>query len=614
MDLSRPKVPVTITFSVPGTLPPVFVASSLTTPSWEPIEMSVKDERTASGDLIFEKNFDAVESGEYQYKFRLGPGDWWVCDESAPIVCDDAGNRNNLLLVTPLQSPALDKGGPRSTSSAPEIAAEDATTSDKLKDGEGGRSHSDPAPAPLPFTVVETVPDAEQPVYGGKRPASLGGDASKRAADAEPDGEFESPEANSSPVKPDTQNDILVPSVVIEKTDDEPAHGDDLGANATQGQQDAHEKRAADAEPDKVVVTGDVEEPKELSRLKLVPESELPAETSTMEDQHSPLLPHEELEPLSDDEAPLLPHERSTSVSNAGSEAGEDAITAADFAPVEFDGDMPLFRHESISVSAVDSPPRSPSQSQHKSHTSLKDMMDDEDINDPSIEPFPTRRETIYEHLQTLASRREVDIALPEDIDTSPRRKTSRSSSELIPPASPLDSIKETEESEGEDVDELPSRTIPEPVVERPIPAVPTPPLTPKDDGDGKRHDRADSLVTVTGEEHSRDAEGQSDGTDGTKGLSNPEPPSANLEPSAASAEVDRPSTSHSAKVTPNKQNSSFMIKFWNNLFGSWLGPVLHRLLTLAYRVLALAIGTAIVAYSYQSTLLGTAAPSYVDQ
>lgn len=516
--------------------------------------MSVKDERTASGDLVFEKSFDAVESGEYQYKFRLGPGDWWVCDESAPIVCDDAGNRNNLLLVTPPQSPALDKGGPRSTSSAPEVAAEDATTSDKLKDGEG-----------------------------------------------------------------DTQNNISVPSVVIEKTDDEPAHGDDLGANATQGQQDAHEKRAADAEPDKVVVTGDVEEPKELSRLKLVPESELPAETPTMEDQHSPLLPHEELEPLSDDEAPLLPHERSTSVSNAGSEAGEDAIAAADFAPVEFDGDMPLFRHESISVSAVDSPPRSPSQSQHKSHTSLKDIMDEEDINDPSIEPFPTRRETIYEHLQTLASRREVDIALPEDIDTSPRRKTSRSSSEHIPPASPLDSIKETEESEGEDVDELPSRTIPEPVVERPIPAVPTPPLTPKDDEDGKRHDRADSLVTVTGEENSRDAEGQSNDTDGTKGLSNPEPHSASLEPSAASAEVDRPSTSHSAKVTPNKQNSSFMIKFWNNLFGSWLGPVVRWFTRVCggqgrATVLALAIGTAIVAYSYQSTLLGTAAPSYVDQ
>lgn len=85
MDLSRPKVPVVITFSVPGTQPPVYVASSLTNPAWDPLEMSVKEGRTPSGDLVFEKSFDAVESGEYQYKFRLGPGDWWVCDENAPI-------------------------------------------------------------------------------------------------------------------------------------------------------------------------------------------------------------------------------------------------------------------------------------------------------------------------------------------------------------------------------------------------------------------------------------------------------------------------------------------------------------------------------------------------
>ncbi|KAK7530155.1 uncharacterized protein J3D65DRAFT_640359 [Phyllosticta citribraziliensis] len=84
MDLSRPKIPVTITFYHPSTSPPVFVATSLTNPPWQVVEMDVKQERTPSGDLIFEKKFDAVEAGEYQYKFRLGPGDWWVCDDNAP--------------------------------------------------------------------------------------------------------------------------------------------------------------------------------------------------------------------------------------------------------------------------------------------------------------------------------------------------------------------------------------------------------------------------------------------------------------------------------------------------------------------------------------------------
>ncbi|KAK7548059.1 hypothetical protein IWX46DRAFT_43540 [Phyllosticta citricarpa] len=109
MDLSRPKIPVTITFFHPNTSPPVFVATSLTNPPWQVVEMDVKQERTPSGDLIFEKKFDAVEAGEYQYKFRLGPGDWWVCDDNAPTVSDGFGNSNNLLIVEP-KDPLAEQG------------------------------------------------------------------------------------------------------------------------------------------------------------------------------------------------------------------------------------------------------------------------------------------------------------------------------------------------------------------------------------------------------------------------------------------------------------------------------------------------------------------------
>ncbi|KAF4538778.1 hypothetical protein BFW01_g8429 [Lasiodiplodia theobromae] len=591
MDLSRPKVSVTITFSVPGTHPPVYVASSLTNPPWAPVEMSIKDERTPAGDLVFEKSFDAVESGEYQYKFRLGPGDWWVCDENAPIVSDEAGNRNNLLVVTPPQSPALDRGetsSARSILSTPEV--ENLATTDEPKDGEGSGSPLDTAPDPLPSTVVDQVPNAEQPAYSDKKPASLMEEASKSTAEAEPAVESEPAEANSSHTKLDSQKPVLLPSVVIEKTDDKPAYGDDLGANATQGQQEAHAKRAADAEPDKVVVTGDVEEPKELSKLRLVPKSEIPAEISNAEDQHSPLLPHEAFEPLAD-EAPLLPHERSTSVSNTESEDDEDAVASTDFAPVEFDGDIPLFRHESISLASSDSPPRSPSQSRPKSHASLKDMMDEEDVNDPSIEPFPTRRETIYEHLQGLANRMEVDCSLPEASETSPRRKNSRSSSEMLPPPSPLDSIKEDEEIEEEDLNKSPSLVAPAHLVDQSVAAEPTPPLTPKNDVHATRQDRADSLVTVTGEDTPKDVKDQASDTDSSKSqldepIELPElrpsslrpasmrPPS--LAPPVGNRDISRPGTSHSAKITPNKQSSSFMINFWNSLFGSWLAPVVR--------------------------------------
>lgn len=71
---------IVITYRKAGTKPPVFVAGTFSDPAWQPYEMSVSSD--ASGELSFEK-FVTVEAGtELQYKFRLGNGDWWVCDDS----------------------------------------------------------------------------------------------------------------------------------------------------------------------------------------------------------------------------------------------------------------------------------------------------------------------------------------------------------------------------------------------------------------------------------------------------------------------------------------------------------------------------------------------------
>lgn len=74
---------VRITYSHPGTQPPVYVATSLSSPPWQPLEMRCGDQRTNDGELIFHRDFENVDAGSYQYKFRLGPGDWWVLDETA---------------------------------------------------------------------------------------------------------------------------------------------------------------------------------------------------------------------------------------------------------------------------------------------------------------------------------------------------------------------------------------------------------------------------------------------------------------------------------------------------------------------------------------------------
>ncbi|MCJ1248007.1 hypothetical protein MMC30_005222 [Trapelia coarctata] len=98
---------VRITYTSPGIQPPVFVAGAFTDPPWQPCEMEhVRPASYPSTDLegkavySFFKEFNVTE-GRWQYKFRLGPGDWWACDETAEIVTDDAGNRNNLLVISP---------------------------------------------------------------------------------------------------------------------------------------------------------------------------------------------------------------------------------------------------------------------------------------------------------------------------------------------------------------------------------------------------------------------------------------------------------------------------------------------------------------------------------
>jgi len=86
--LASSKQRVRITYTSPGAQPPVFVAGAFTDPPWQPCEMDKALDSTVDPqgkpDTAFFKEFQVAE-GSWQYKFRLGPGDWWACDESAEI-------------------------------------------------------------------------------------------------------------------------------------------------------------------------------------------------------------------------------------------------------------------------------------------------------------------------------------------------------------------------------------------------------------------------------------------------------------------------------------------------------------------------------------------------
>lgn len=87
---SEATYPIKITFDSPGACPPVYVAGSFTVREWHPQELNYsvnerKDNKTSEQpSYTFFRTFD-VPVGTFQYKFRLGIGDWWVCDSNGEI-------------------------------------------------------------------------------------------------------------------------------------------------------------------------------------------------------------------------------------------------------------------------------------------------------------------------------------------------------------------------------------------------------------------------------------------------------------------------------------------------------------------------------------------------
>ncbi|KAF2465763.1 uncharacterized protein BDR25DRAFT_82866 [Lindgomyces ingoldianus] len=311
----------TITFTQAGIQPPVYVVTSLSTPPWDALEMSVSDSKTEAGDLVFTKQFDHVPAGIYQYKIRIGDG-FWVVDESKDAATDDAGNRNNVIYVkadtdsvpsavvsaNALQEDSAQCGVLASKPElepAPLAQAEEETPLLSENDAKepSTPAHKDQATSvPVPFTVVEKVPDQDPPQYGDIESDSLHEDSSKRTADAEPDFEQIEPEF---PVETGLQPEpASVPTIVVEKTDGEPSHGDDFGDHATTAQKMAHEQRAADASPDEVVVSSD-SQPVDSSfvqdnvrNIDVLDTQEPQVESGTLEDISLPLFRHETFDDL----------------------------------------------------------------------------------------------------------------------------------------------------------------------------------------------------------------------------------------------------------------------------------------------------------------------------
>jgi hypothetical protein len=175
------------------------------------------------------------------------------------VATDDQGIRNNVVHVkaaseTNSMSSASDATTVQEpTSDMPSLKASPELPTKLPDNRKDSTMDQEQLPSvPVPFVVVEKVADQERPAYGDVPQVHLPTDATKRAADAEPDFEQVKPDTTPEPELPKSPE---IPFLVVEKTDDKPAYGDDFGKDATSSQKAAHEMRTADASPDRLVIT-----------------------------------------------------------------------------------------------------------------------------------------------------------------------------------------------------------------------------------------------------------------------------------------------------------------------------------------------------------------------
>lgn len=60
----------------------MYLAGSFSEPAWQPHEMecTIKED----GEHEYRREVEVQEGADYQYKFRIGEGDWWILNEDSP--------------------------------------------------------------------------------------------------------------------------------------------------------------------------------------------------------------------------------------------------------------------------------------------------------------------------------------------------------------------------------------------------------------------------------------------------------------------------------------------------------------------------------------------------
>lgn len=295
------------------------------------------------GEHAFTTAILAEAGSKVQYKFRLGLGDWWVLNEDAPTVTDNAGNRNNVAEVPSIAEPSN--------------PAAVVATAKMIANNEGGQYHDQDANSAVTKDTPTDTPDTPK-------------DTPKDTPDTLAENRMLKPVANAAAEimnRSGRQSGINTPTFVkvaaevadsaamLDKEDPEPDIPDDEAGRIGLRRMSAtpiKEVAATAAEVANTAQTLDQEEPILTLEIR-------PAE-------------YDELDPYGFDE------------------------------PYQQENKAPLFAHECIGMYEGEEIPEPHDEHDDDRGPGSDYDPDEYDLNDPTLERFPSNRDDIIDAVRKL--------------------------------------------------------------------------------------------------------------------------------------------------------------------------------------------------------------------
>lgn len=433
--MASTKVSAAITYEKPGTQPPMYVAGTFSDPPWEAHEMEYDTDD--KGEHIFSQKVEGEPGSKIQYKFRVGPGNWWVLHEGMPTVTDINGNTNHELEFpqpghpTPgkdvqgedvqekdvqekktTEKEAPEKEAPEKKVDEEDVPEKQANPEEQTQTSDAGVSFANFSRLPNPFaapTKRDKNSDDNEASDGdmiSPKTARFGADRAK----------YISPEGPSPP----THSRVAA-----------------LAGEAATADEVADSAALVNAEKPETPVPDDVAGQIGYRRMSSTPINEVANTAAEVADSARELDKAEvsKLRPPSrgketDDEKPVIEFE----IRPDPREGQNDDFLGYDDEVVE--QAPPLFAHECIGMydDGDDAEDKDAEERdfQYEVETHDQSEVDDDnvDLNDPTLERFPSDRDEIIDAVRKLETGLEEDQPSFEGVPLSPVFPTARRGSE----------------------------------------------------------------------------------------------------------------------------------------------------------------------------------------